>query len=106
MKILLGLMFSLFIGQASQASDCFLNSGVRGFENNGQNSVIVDTIRGTYQVDTWVCLELDWADEIAFRPWSGMGSRICKNDYLYIIERFSGRIKRRCSIYEITKVED
>ena len=103
MKLLVVLSL-FFVGFQASAADCFRQSAVSGFESNGKNSVIVHALKDDYQVETFVCFELEWANAIAFQPWAGFGSRICKGDDLFVIDQFSGRAIEKCRISKITKL--
>lgn len=94
----------LLLSLQTMASDCFNQTTVRGFENNGKDSVIVKAFKTSYQVNTFACFDLEWADSIAFRSWIGNSIRICRGDDLFVIDVYSGRVKQKCRIREITKI--
>jgi hypothetical protein len=105
MRLLFLVLGVFLLSSQLQAGDCFLESKVKSFKNDGRDSIVVETIdKQKYDVDVWPCFELEWAEEIAFKSWSG-SVRICKDDYLFVIDHFTGRAIERCHIKEITKFD-
>ena len=97
------VLFAVLVSSSAFASDCFSTVGIRGFQNDGRDAVILDTMRGDYRVETFVCFDLEWANAIDFRSRIG-SSRICKGDDLLVVDEFNGHVKQTCRIAEITKL--
>jgi hypothetical protein len=95
------LVLSTALGSAALAADvCFNAREARDFHVSGNDLVTIRTAFNEYDVHTFVCPQLTWADRIGF---DSFGVWVCTGDSLVLTD-FNGRYLDRCYINSITQV--
>ena len=95
--------FSAFAEEDSRT--CFRANSIRSWRAIDRNTLEVRaTRRAKYRIDVWSCFELQWSNRIAFRTFGG-SNRVCRGDDVLVLDDFSNKVKDRCRIRNIERVQ-
>lgn len=107
MKLIISILI-VFTGISAFAEQdtetCFRERSIRSWRALNPNTLEVRGTRNTkFRVDVWSCFELQWSNRIAFET-NGF-SRVCRGDNILVLDDFSNKIKDRCRIRGIRRVQ-
>ena len=86
---------------AFAAEDCFDSNFVTDWDYNDETeTLVINSFDDVYNVKTFTCLELPWANTIGFS--SFFGTQVCRGDKVVVVNGFN-EIVETCPIISVEK---
>ncbi|MCB0350308.1 MAG: hypothetical protein KDD38_03935 [Bdellovibrionales bacterium] len=104
------LVFAIFVlvgfSSAAQAGECVKISSIKDWRYARRDVVQVQvSSKKIYELTTFGCASLRWAERIEFKTWPEGASKVCRGDDILVMANFGRRITERCPIHEIERIK-
>ncbi len=104
--ILAAMLVVSFSGSLFAANECISIHSISDWRYAGRDTLEFRVFsKRVYNMTTYSCFELMWAERIAFRTWAPNSSRVCPGDDLLLLDYSGRRIINSCRIRNIERIK-